>query len=150
MESLLQQEIWWSHVKHQGIFIRGSSNVSFKASLSLTWIFDLKSCWFHMSSYPGTVWKWWEERLDGGNEQAGKDLVIKAEDLDSTAIDRRRLLLLLVQTRALSQCIRPPLTQTEGPPHALPASSRSKEMVQWFYCQPREMAAFLRPNSQEY
>lgn len=146
----MQEEIWWSCVKHQGICIRGSSNVSFKASLSLTWIFDLKSCWFHISSYPGTEWKWWEERLDGGNEQEGKDLVIKAEDLDPIVIDRRRLLWLIVQARAPSQYTRPPLTQTEGPPCALPASSRDKEMVQWLCCQPREMAGLLKPSSQEY
>jgi len=40
---------------------------------------------------------------EGGNEQVGKDLVIKAEDLDSKVIDTRRLLQLIVQTRALSQ-----------------------------------------------
>lgn len=39
----------------------------------------------------------------GGNEKAGKDLVIKAEDLDSKVIDRRRLLWLIVQTGTLSQ-----------------------------------------------
>lgn len=98
---LLQEEVWWSHTKHWGICIRGFSNASFKASLLLTWIFDMKSCWFHVSRYPGTVWKWWEDRLEGGNEQVGKDLVIKAEDLDSKVIDRRRLLQLIVQTRAL-------------------------------------------------
>lgn len=38
----------------------------------------------------------------GGNEQVEKDLAIKAEDLDSKVIDRRRLLQLIIQTRALS------------------------------------------------